>query len=236
MTAEQRPTEPLRAEHRELLPHLLALADTLARIEQDWPDPALARDLALTATASSAPPRSNSPSAAKPSSRRTCSDVIRAQGDEAAAGMSTTERVSVQRAESGARDLDTRAEIHDLVVRFYREIAFDELLAPVFVEVAEVDWSNHIPKLIDYWCRVLLGHPGYDGFILGAHRRVDQLQPFCVEFFDRWYALFERTVDEGWSGPTADAAKSHAARIAKVLARRLLDGEWVPPLASSAQR
>ena len=149
--------------------------------------------------------------------------------------MSTGVSVSVQSAASVARDLDTRAAIHDLVVRFYREIAFDELLVPVFVEVAEVDWSTHIPKLIDYWCRVLLGHPGYDGFILGAHRRVDQLQPFRAEFFDRWYALFVRTVDEGWSGPTADAAKSHAARIAKVLARRLLDVEWIPPTPDGAQ-
>jgi hemoglobin len=148
--------------------------------------------------------------------------------------MSTAERVSVQRAQSGARDLDTRAEIHDLVVRFYREIAFDELLAPVFVEVAEVDWSTHIPKLIDYWCRVLLGHPGYDGFILGAHRRVDQLQPFRVEFFDRWYELFVRTIDDGWAGPIAEAAKNHAARLAKVLARRLLDVEWVPQQANRA--
>lgn len=49
------------------------------------------------------------------------------------------------------RDLDTRPQIHDLVVRFYREIVFDDLLGPVFDEVAEVDWSTHIPKLIDYW-------------------------------------------------------------------------------------
>ena len=35
-------------------------------------------------------------------------------------------------------DLDSRSQIHDLVVRFYREIVFDELLGPVFGEVAEV--------------------------------------------------------------------------------------------------
>jgi hypothetical protein len=58
------------------------------------------------------------------------------------------------------------------------------------------------PRCSPGWARVLLGHPGYDGFILGA---------------------------------TADAAKSHAARIAKVLARRLLDVEWIPQLASRSQ-
>src|SRR5680860_718554 len=87
-------------------------------------------------------------------------------------------------------DLDSRAAIHDVVVTFYREIVFDDLLAPVFGEVAEVDWGAHIPKLIDYWCRVLLGQPGYDGVILAAHRHVHDLDPFRVEHFDRWYDLW----------------------------------------------
>ena len=41
-------------------------------------------------------------------------------------------------------DLARRADIHDLVVAFYREIVFDDLLAPVFDEVADVDWAVHI--------------------------------------------------------------------------------------------
>ena len=70
----------------------------------------------------------------------------------------------------------SRTEIHDLVVGFYREIVFDELLEPVFGEVAEVDWAIHIPKLIDYWCRVLLRQPGYEGSILEAHQHVHDLK------------------------------------------------------------
>jgi hypothetical protein len=31
-------------------------------------------------------------------------------------------------------DLDTRTAVHDLVVAFYREIVFDDLLAPLFEE------------------------------------------------------------------------------------------------------
>lgn len=127
------------------------------------------------------------------------------------------------------RDLDTRSQIHDLVVRFYREIVFDDVLGPVFTEVAETDWGIHIPKLIDYWCRVLLGEPGYDGYILNAHQDVHDLESFRKEFFDRWYLLFVQTIDASWEGPIADRAKHHAARIAGVLARRLLDTEWAPP-------
>jgi hemoglobin len=128
-------------------------------------------------------------------------------------------------------DLETRADIHDLVVAFYREIVFDDLLAPVFGEVAEVDWALHIPKLIDYWCRVLLGQPGYAGAILNAHRHVHDIEPFRVEHFDRWYALWIDSIDQRWTGPNATMAKVHAAQIAAVLARRLLDLDWQPPSA-----
>ena len=121
-----------------------------------------------------------------------------------------------------APDLDRRGAVHDLVVAFYREVVFDELLHPVFAEVAEVDWSVHIPKLIDYWCRVLLDEPGYDGNLLGAHRHVHSLDPMRSEHFDRWYELWVQTIDARWAGPYADRAKRHAARIGATLHRRLL--------------
>lgn len=128
------------------------------------------------------------------------------------------------------RDLDDRAQIHDLVVAFYREIVFDDLLGPVFEEVAEVDWTVHIPTLVDFWCRVLLGEPGYDGYVLGAHQAVHELEPFRTEHFDRWYALWVESIDARWTGPVAETAKAHAAHMARVLAHRVSDLTWPPPL------
>lgn len=132
-------------------------------------------------------------------------------------------------------DLDTRGQIHDLVVHFYREIAFDLRLGPVFGEVAEVDWTVHIPKLIDYWSRVLLGQPGYDGYILGAHQHVHELDGLTQELFDRWYLLFAASVDAGWRGPMADKAKAHAARMAGVLAHRIIGLDWTVPEATAPE-
>jgi hemoglobin len=127
------------------------------------------------------------------------------------------------------RDLDTRGQVHELVVNFYRQIVFDDLLGPVFVDVAEVDWSVHIPKLIDYWCRVLLGQPGYEGFVLAPHQAVHEIDALRPELFDRWYSLFVDAVDEGWEGPVSERAKSHASLMAVTLARRVLNVEWTPP-------
>ena len=87
----------------------------------------------------------------------------------------------------GPGDLDGRGDVHDLVVHFYREIVFDDLLGPVFGEIAEVDWTVHIPRLIDYWCRVLLGEAGYrGGAILAVHRHAHDLAALRAEHFDRW--------------------------------------------------
>ena len=92
------------------------------------------------------------------------------------------------------QDLATRGDVHDLVVGFYREIVFDEVLEPVFDEVAEVDWTVHLPKLVDYWCRVLLGMPGYEGALISPHRRVHDIESFRPEWFDRWYELHGNSV------------------------------------------
>lgn len=127
-----------------------------------------------------------------------------------------------------AADLTSRSAVHDLVVGFYREIVFDDLLAPVFGEVAEVDWAVHIPRLVDYWCRTLLGESGYHGAIHAAHRHVHDLQALRLEHFDRWYELWVRTIDATWHGPVAEQAKRHAARVGASLTHQLLDTHWRP--------
>ncbi len=125
-------------------------------------------------------------------------------------------------------DITGRADVHDLVVDFYREVVFDDVLSPVFGEVAEVDWAEHIPKLIDSWCSVLFGDPGYRGAILRPHQRINELERFESAMFDRWYELWSMSLDRRWNGPTADRARSHAARIADVLSRRLTGVDWSP--------
>lgn len=56
-------------------------------------------------------------------------------------------------------DLDSVEEIAEMVRRFYADVAMDDLLGPVFEEVAQVDWAEHLPKLTAFWARALLGEP-----------------------------------------------------------------------------
>ena len=128
-------------------------------------------------------------------------------------------------------DLVGRADIHDLVVEFYREVVFDDTLAPLFGEVAEVDWAQHIPRLIDYWCRILLREGSYVGAVAAAHRHLHALEPIRIEHCDRWYELWVRCVDARWAGPTADRAKGHAAVLMAGMAKHIFHLRWQPPPA-----
>jgi hemoglobin len=127
------------------------------------------------------------------------------------------------------RDLDDREEIAEMVRRFYREVAQDDILGPIFDGAMAVDWAEHIPKLTRYWERMLLGLPGYDGHPMDAHRRVRERSPFEPEQFDRWLELFVDTVDGGWAGPVAQLAKQRAVAVANAISRQLLDdATWAP--------
>lgn len=126
-------------------------------------------------------------------------------------------------------DLDSRGQIHDAVVAFYREVVFDDVLGPVFDEVADVDWAIHMPTLVSYWCRVLLGESTIGLPMLGTHARIHALEPLTLEMFDRWYSLWASTIDERWAGPGADKAKGHASRVGATMARRVSELEWSAP-------
>lgn len=126
-------------------------------------------------------------------------------------------------------DLSTPAEVHDLVTRFYREIAFDELLEPMFGEVAEVDWAEHIPNLIDYWCWILFGTDHFGGAVTRTHRDLHALRRIEPQHCDRWISLWFTTIDAGWSGIHADHAKDHAAKLMAGMAKHVFGFSWPPP-------
>jgi hemoglobin len=135
--------------------------------------------------------------------------------------------------ERTASDLVTEADVHDLVVAFYREIMLDELLEPIFSDVAEVDWREHIPRLIDYWRWVLLGTPTYAGSVTKAHRHLHGLHPLEAEHCDRWFSLWVHCVDQRWAGPNSERAKHHATTMMTGLAKRVFDFAWAPPSSTS---
>lgn len=118
-------------------------------------------------------------------------------------------------------DLDTVEDIEEMVTRFYRVVAQDDLLGPMYNQVARVDWSVHVPKIASFWFQALLGIDGFEGNLSRAHERVNELSPYTPAHFARWLELFHETVEEGWVGPRADRALRLAEHVAEAQQRRL---------------
>ncbi len=114
-------------------------------------------------------------------------------------------------------DIATEADVRVLVDEFYNAIRGDALLNPIFTEVAQVDWSHHLPKMYAFWNGQILGKPGYVGAPFVAHVKL----PVTREHFQRWLELFQATVDRLFAGPGAKRAKDSAASIAHTFALRM---------------
>jgi hemoglobin len=100
-------------------------------------------------------------------------------------------------------------DVELLVRRFYQAVIPDPVLGPIFHGFG-VDWSAHIPKLVDFWAGRLLGEPGYQGNPVGAHQPVLDRFPFGEAELARWLELWNETVDEVFVGDVAELAKERA--------------------------
>lgn len=114
-------------------------------------------------------------------------------------------------------DITSRADIVRLVDRFYDRVRADDLLGPIFDDVAKVDWTTHLPRMYDFWEAVLFGTATFKGNPLGVHQQVAALTPLTTRAFERWIALFHSTVDDLFEGACANDACVRAERIATVM-------------------
>lgn len=114
-------------------------------------------------------------------------------------------------------DISDGDDVKTLVDRFYDKVKRDGLLAPVFNEIARVDWPQHLPAMYRFWESLLLGAGTYQGAPFPKHA----VLPIAQEHFERWLALFVATVDELFEGSKAMEAKSRALCIADTFAQRM---------------
>jgi hemoglobin len=116
-----------------------------------------------------------------------------------------------------SRDIATRDDIVSLVDGFYARVREDDLLGPIFNDIARVDWAAHLPKMYDFWDSVLFGRAQFKGNPLAVHRALATRAPMTDAAFGRWIVLFHATVDDLFSGPVAFEAKQRAVRIAMTM-------------------
>jgi len=118
-------------------------------------------------------------------------------------------------------DMDSRKDVEFFVDRFYERMLADEQLAPIFVNVAEIDLEVHLPHIKDYWSKLLLGERRYRRHTMNIHREVHAKRPLTSDDFDRWLHFFCGTVDQYFHGKQAGRAKRVARSIAENMQKSL---------------
>ncbi len=111
-------------------------------------------------------------------------------------------------------DMDSRAQVESFVDAFYAKVLNDDVLAPIFLDVAAIDLDVHLPHIKDYWCKLLLGETGYKRHTMNIHRALHSKRTLQTSDYERWLGLFIATVDERFHGSHAERAKRVARSIA----------------------
>jgi hemoglobin len=114
------------------------------------------------------------------------------------------------------KDITTEEDIKQLVDSFYERVGRDELLGPVFNEIARVEWEHHLPTMYSFWSTMLFRTASYKGRPWPKHAPL----PVRKEHFERWISLFCQTVDSLFAGKKASEAKSAALSIADTFQNR----------------
>lgn len=115
------------------------------------------------------------------------------------------------------KDLQNRADIIKLVDAFYEKIKTDKVIGFLFVEVAKVNWDNHLPKMYDFWDNVLFYSGNFDGNPMQKHRELHQKSALTQTHFKHWVKVFHQTVDELFTGEKAEEIKMRAKNISDVM-------------------
>lgn len=114
-------------------------------------------------------------------------------------------------------DITSQTDIKLLVDTFYNKVQQNKVLAPIFNDVAKINWDEHLPKMYSFWGSLLLQEHSYNGNPMKIHVELSKITPMSVAEFSEWISLFYQTVDELFEGTTAEEAKTRAANIARLM-------------------
>ena len=114
------------------------------------------------------------------------------------------------------KDIETRADIDDLLNRFYSKALNDEVIGYIF-KIAKINLEHHLPVIGDFWETLLFGGGNYQKHgrnPLQVHGELNLKTPLLSKHFRRWLKIFTETIDEMFVGTRAELAKSRAQTIA----------------------
>ncbi len=121
------------------------------------------------------------------------------------------------------KDIASRKDIEILVNRFYNKVKQDPDIGFIFTDVANVNWEKHLPVMYDFFENMLFYTGSYTGNPMELHKHINRMFPLTSAHFDQWNYLFSTTVDELFTGATANLLKQRAKNISAVMQIKILN-------------
>lgn len=104
-----------------------------------------------------------------------------------------------------------------LISTFYEKVRADELIGPIFNNIANVDWPQHLPIMYDFWESMLLDTGTYTRNAMEPHFRLNEKVRLLPEHFERWIHLFEAAVRQLFQGEKAELAITRARSVRGIM-------------------
>lgn len=122
-------------------------------------------------------------------------------------------------------DIDSPEHIRQFIDLFYARVLKDDILAPIFIDVAGIDLEQHLHFIRRYWEKLLLGDDRYHRHTMNIHRRLNKKFPLSERAFKRWVELFVSTAEANFAGPQCQRAIRVATQIAANMQKSLASAE-----------
>ena len=110
-------------------------------------------------------------------------------------------------------DISNFDDIQRLVDSFYQLALIDEKIGFIFQEHMTESLDAHLPTIYQFWESVLLKGGSYKGNTMLKHLQLHERVALEEAHFDRWFFLWEKTVDHLFEGAIAEEAKFRARTI-----------------------
>ncbi|HYF98316.1 MAG TPA: group III truncated hemoglobin [Coxiellaceae bacterium] len=111
----------------------------------------------------------------------------------------------------------TTEQIKKLVIHFYQKVENDDLLGPIFNEVAKVDWDHHIPLICQFWNSIMLKTNEYHSNAYRKHVILGEKIKLTEAHFNRWLMLFQEEAFKHLAAEDAQLITDKAKMIANSL-------------------
>jgi len=116
------------------------------------------------------------------------------------------------------KDVESRADLHRILVDFYSRLLSDPILQRYFEKFENENiLKDHLNDLVDFWEGALFYRGSYKKNVMEIHRKIDGSNKIKTEHFEAWLSHFERAVDKFCRGEKSDTMKSRARSVATVM-------------------